>query len=194
MTVTARAARLLPVALLLVAVPAVLAGLPGSGAPPDAGPDAASESVGAGSVVDLAAERAVVLAEGRAVDAGWLQPGLEAALAAARNAANVELPVSSGHRSAEAQLATLEREIAERGSIDDALTWVFLPADSMHVRGLAIDIGSGPAADWLHVHGARFGLCKTLAWEWWHFEWRQRWQDEGVCPRAASTRHEAPPA
>src|SRR3546814_15367658 len=51
----------------------------------------------------------------------------------------------------------------------------------MHVRGLAVDVG-GPGADWLEEHGGRFGLCRTLDWEWWHFEWRDPWPDEGACP------------
>ncbi|MTV24103.1 M15 family metallopeptidase [Nitriliruptoraceae bacterium ZYF776] len=121
--------------------------------------------------------------------------GLEAALDAARGEATalgLELPVSSGYRSASEQLALLEAEIESRGSREEALWWVAPPASSMHVRGLAVDINHGPSADWLLEHGARFGLCKTLAWEWWHFEWRRAWQDEGACPAPATTPDEAP--
>jgi hypothetical protein len=64
----------------------------------------------------------------------------------------------------------------------------------MHVQGLAIDVGDGPAADWLAEEGARFGLCQTLAWEWWHFEWRERWEVAGDCPAPAQTPEEAPTA
>jgi hypothetical protein len=38
--------------------------------------------------------------------------------------------------------------------VRDALRWVFPPHRSMHVRGLAVDIDSGPGADWLERHGA----------------------------------------
>ena len=62
---------------------------------------------------------------------------------------------------------------------------MFPPDKSMHVQGLAIDVGDGPAADWLVEEGARFGLCRTLAWEWWHFEWREHWEATGACPAAA---------
>jgi hypothetical protein len=62
----------------------------------------------------------------------------------------------------------------------------------MHVRGLAVDVGDGPAADWLDGHGARFGLCRTLAWEWWHFEWRRAWQASSSCPRPARDPADAP--
>jgi hypothetical protein len=64
----------------------------------------------------------------------------------------------------------------------------------MHVRGLAIDVGDGPAADWLAAEGARFGLCKTMAWEWWHFEWRERWEATRTCPAPALTPGDAPTA
>ena len=64
----------------------------------------------------------------------------------------------------------------------------------MHVQGLAIDVGDGPAADWLTDEGARFGLCRTLAWEWWHFEWRQRWEAARACPAPAQTPEDAPQA
>lgn len=86
----------------------------------------------------------------------------------------------------------LEAAIAERGSRHEALWWVFPPERSMHVKGLAIDVADGPAADWLNTHGARFGLCRTLAWEWWHFEWRKRWQDSRACPAPARVPSEAP--
>ena len=86
----------------------------------------------------------------------------------------------------------LEAEVAKRGSLEDALWWVFPPEQSMHVQGLAIDVGDGPAADWLANAGAHFGLCQTLAWEWWHFEWRARWETARACPAPAQTPDDAP--
>ena len=88
----------------------------------------------------------------------------------------------------------LDAEVAERGSLAEAQRWVFPPDKSMHVQGLAIDVGDGPAADWLADEGARFGLCHTLAWEWWHFEWRERWEATGACPAPAQVPDDAPPA
>src|SRR5690606_31684296 len=87
----------------------------------------------------------------------------------------------------------LDEEVAKRGSFEEANRWVFTPERSMHVQGLAIDVGDGDAATWLRDHGARFGLCHTLAWEWWHFEWRQRWQDAGACPPEARDPSQASP-
>lgn len=163
-------------------------------APPTVASDPPTvESAEADAHVD---DRDAWLARGQAVDRGGLHPGLEAALDEARSRARadgVEIPVASAHRSAQEQLDTLEREISRRGSLEAALHWVFLPEDSMHVRGLAIDVNAGPAADWLQRHGAAFGLCKTLDWEWWHFEWRERWQREQSCPAPATSPDAAPP-
>src|SRR6266545_339700 len=96
-----------------------------------------------------------------------LDPGLVGAFGRAKaEAADAghELTITSGFRTAEEQAAMLEAEVAKRGSLEEALWWVFPPERSMHVQGLAIDVGDGPAADWLADEGARFGLCKTLAW------------------------------
>jgi LAS superfamily LD-carboxypeptidase LdcB len=124
-----------------------------------------------------------------------LDPGLVDAFRRARAeaaAAGHDLTITSGFRTAEEQAAMLEAEVAERGSLEEALWWVFPPERSMHVQGLAIDVGDGRAADWLADEGARFGLCKTLAWEWWHFEWRERWEAARACPEPAQTPDDAP--
>jgi LAS superfamily LD-carboxypeptidase LdcB len=116
-----------------------------------------------------------------------LHPGMQSALGRATEGARaegVELPIASGYRSAEEQAVLLEEAIAKYGSQSEAQRWVFPPDRSMHVRGLAVDIAEGPSADWLKVHGHLYGLCQTLSWEWWHFEWRQTWEDSQSCPPA----------
>lgn len=134
------------------------------------GPASSSEPTGLNPGVVGAFERA----EAEAADAGH------------------ELTITSGFRTAEEQAALLEDEVAERGSLEEAQRWVFPPDRSMHVQGLAIDVGDGPAADWLADEGARLGLCQTLDWEWWHFEWREHWEAAGVCPAPAQTPEDAP--
>jgi len=124
-----------------------------------------------------------------------LDPGLVAAFERARAAAadaGHDLVINSGYRTPERQQELLEDEIVKRGSFEEANRWVFTPEKTMHVQGLAIDVGDGPAADWLADRGARFGLCRTLDWEWWHFEWRERWERSGECPAAAQDPSEAP--
>jgi zinc D-Ala-D-Ala carboxypeptidase len=124
-----------------------------------------------------------------------LQPGLVDAFVRAQTSAaddGYHLTITSGFRTANEQAALLEAEVVERGSLEEALWWVFPPDRSMHVQGLAIDVGDGPAADWLDEKGARFGFCRTLSWEWWHFEWRERWEAAGACPAPAQTPDDAP--
>lgn len=124
-----------------------------------------------------------------------LQPGLVDALARARaDAAQVglEIPVASGFRTVDEQLEELADAIEKYGSREEAERWVFPPDKSAHTVGLAVDIGSGPAADWLEANGQRYGICKTLAWEWWHFEWRRSWEEQGGCPTPAATPEDAP--
>lgn len=114
-----------------------------------------------------------------------LDPGLLRAFDAAAAAAAVDghrLTITSGFRTAAEQQSLLDAEVAKRASLEQALRWVFTPERSMHVRGLAVDVGDRAAADWLDAEGARFGLCRTLAWEWWHFEWRATWEQERWCP------------
>ena len=126
-----------------------------------------------------------------------LHPGLvdafERAQAGAADAGH-RLTITSGFRTAAEQARLLDAEVAKRGSLEEALWWVFPPDRSMHVQGLAIDVGDGPAADWLADAGVRFGLCRTLGWEWWHFEWRERWEAPGACPAPAQVPDDAPPA
>lgn len=124
-----------------------------------------------------------------------LDPGLVVAFERARTAAadaGHTLVVNSGFRTAARQQELLDEEVAERGSVEEAMRWVFPPERSMHVQGLAIDVGDGPAADWLAANGAAYGICHTLAWEWWHFEWRARWEAAGACPAEAQDPAEAP--
>lgn len=117
-----------------------------------------------------------------------LNPGLVAAFeqaSAAAADAGHNLTITDGFRTTAQQQALFEAEVQERGSVEEALRWVLPPDQSMHVQGLAVDVGDGPAADWLLAEGDRFGLCRTLEWEWWHFEWRPEWESSADCPAPA---------
>ena len=123
-----------------------------------------------------------------------LEAGLAAALETAVTAAHragQNLFVTSGFRTVAEQEALLADAIAEHGPTE-ALRWVFPPDRSMHVRGLAVDVGDRLAARWLDDRGARFGLCRTLAWEWWHFEWRAAWEASSTCPGPVDDPADAP--
>jgi hypothetical protein len=127
--------------------------------------------------------------------AAGLHPGLRLAMEAAVDAAADDghrLFVNSGFRTPAEQERLLVEAIAEYGSEREAMRWVFPPDRSMHVQGLAVDVGDGPAADWLEQHGAAFGLCRTLGWEWWHFEWRPAWEASATCPAPVDEPEDAP--
>lgn len=124
-----------------------------------------------------------------------LEPGLVAAFGQARRAAadaGHTLTINSGFRTPSRQRELLEEAIERYGSREAALRWVFEPDVSMHVQGLAVDVGDRPAARWLDGNGDRFGLCRTLAWEWWHFEWRPGWERAGDCPDPVDDPDDAP--
>lgn len=44
------------------------------------------------------------------------------------------------------------------------------PGHSQHGMGNAFDIGAGAARDWLHQHGAEYGLKFPMSYEPWHIE------------------------
>ena len=89
---------------------------------------------------------------------------------AAALAAGLDLRVNSGFRTAAAQQRLYDDAIAQYGSAAKARRWVLPPAESDHVKGLAIDVGPPAAAAWLEKHGVSFGLCRRYLNEWWHFE------------------------
>lgn len=116
---------------------------------------------------------------------GSLDPQLLAALqAAARDAAvsGVRIEVNSGWRSHDHQARLLCQAVLEYGSWDEAARWVASPDTSLHVSGLAVDVGPPGAADWLASHGAEYGMCRVYSNEPWHFELRDTRERDG-CPQ-----------
>src|SRR5450631_645271 len=104
---------------------------------------------------------------------GGLEPALAQAFNRARTAAlaaGLDLRVNSGLRSAAEQQRLYDDAIAKYGSPAKARRWVLPPAESSHVKGLAIDVGPPAAATWLEKYGVRYGLCRRYVNEWWHFE------------------------
>src|SRR5450631_1574774 len=102
-----------------------------------------------------------------------LEPALSQAFDKARTAAlaaGLNLVVNSGLRSVAEQQRLYDQAIATYGSPAKARRWVLPPAESGHVRGLAIDVGPPAAATWLEKYGVRYGLCRRYVNEWWHFE------------------------
>lgn len=105
-----------------------------------------------------------------------LHPLLQARFDAARVSAeleNVHLYITSGFRSEDRQATLFAEAIKKYGSETEAAKWVLPARLSHHPHGLAIDVnypGDPIGAKWLEDNGARFGLCRVYANEWWHFE------------------------
>lgn len=85
------------------------------------------------------------------------------------HADGVDLTANSGHRSAAEQQELWEQAVAAAGSEQKARETTLPPSESAHVAGTAADV-SGPSADWLELHGWRYGLCLPYQNEWWHVE------------------------
>jgi D-alanyl-D-alanine carboxypeptidase len=96
-------------------------------------------------------------------------------------AQGLTLSLTSGYRSADEQAELYRQAIAKYGSPEAARIWVLPPSESQHVRGVAVDVAPREAARWLDDRGAGYGLCRTMEWEWWHFEYRAGWRSSG-CP------------
>lgn len=106
-------------------------------------------------------------------DVDGLTPAMRRSVRLAIEAARadgVELRVASGWRSAAHQERLFAEAVAKYGSPQAARRWVLPPDESEHVQGEAVDVAPPAGADWLAVHGVRFGLCRRYANEPWHFE------------------------
>lgn len=130
-------------------------------------------SAHATDVGQLTVGNAVPGQRGQPPEPGSITPALARAVDRARTAAQeagLDLQVTSGFRSAATQQRLYDDAIAKYGSAQIARRWVLPPAESDHVKGLAVDVGPRPAAAWLEKNGVRFGLCRRYVNEWWHFE------------------------
>jgi D-alanyl-D-alanine carboxypeptidase len=121
-----------------------------------------------------------------------LDPGLVAALGKARKAARkagLTLVVNSGYRTWSKQQRMYDAAVRQYGSARAARLRVLPPAESTHVRGLALDLGGPTAAAWVVTRGARWGLCRTYGNEPWHVEYRPDWVKAfgGRCPPTVAT-------
>ncbi|GAA1480177.1 hypothetical protein GCM10009624_06170 [Gordonia sinesedis] len=88
----------------------------------------------------------------------------------AARAQGIPLHITSGRRSVAEQDRLWRSAIATHGSAREARRWALPPRESTHVTGQAVDIGPRRGATWLAATGYRWGLCRTFANEWWHFE------------------------
>lgn len=120
-----------------------------------------------------------------AEDLAGLSPRARAAFDAARTEAFWQygqlIGLTSGYRDPLTQQRLFDEEVRRSGSHASARTLVLPPAESSHVRGIALDVRPLEGARWLEQHGARHDLYRTYDNEWWHFEHRP--ETGGTPPR-----------
>ncbi|MER7208854.1 MULTISPECIES: D,D-peptidase/D,D-carboxypeptidase VanY-N [Streptosporangium] len=120
-----------------------------------------------------------------AEDLTGLTDGALAAFTAARTEAfwrhGQLIGLTSGYRDPAVQQRMFDEEVRRSGSPALARMLVLPPAESSHVKGLALDVRPHEGARWLEEHGARHDLYRVYDNEWWHFEYRP--DREGVPPR-----------
>jgi hypothetical protein len=112
-----------------------------------------------------------------------LDPVLRDALeAAAVDAAGrgIHFTFTDAWRSEAYQQHLWDQAVLEYGSEDEARRWVKPASESQHVTGLAVDVATADAMDWLNRFGAEYGLCQIYANELWHFEYVEGVDEE--CP------------
>ncbi|AQZ60831.1 D-alanyl-D-alanine carboxypeptidase [[Actinomadura] parvosata subsp. kistnae] len=106
--------------------------------------------------------------------------GLRDGALAAFNAARTEalwrhgqlIGLTSGYRDPGEQQRLFDEEVRRTGSPFLARMLVLPPAESPHVKGVALDVRPHEGARWLEEHGARYDLYRIYDNEWWHFEYR----------------------
>jgi hypothetical protein len=111
-----------------------------------------------------------------AEDLTGLTDGARAAFTAARTEAlwryGQLIGLTSGYRDPIVQQRMFDEEVRRSGSPASARMLVLPPAESNHVKGIALDVRPHEGARWLEEHGARYDLYRMYDNEWWHFEYR----------------------
>ncbi|HJP79255.1 MAG TPA: D-alanyl-D-alanine carboxypeptidase [Pseudonocardiaceae bacterium] len=95
--------------------------------------------------------------------------------------------LTSGHREAGAQQRMFEAEVRRTGSEHAARLRVLPPAESSHVRGVALDVRPWQGARWLEHNGGRYSLFRHYDNEWWHFEHRADGRAPEMLPHPGAT-------
>ncbi|MFN2593623.1 MAG: D-alanyl-D-alanine carboxypeptidase family protein [Actinomycetota bacterium] len=111
-----------------------------------------------------------LMAASGAADAHGLDPKLADALSRLLGAAGGRVTLVSGYRSPAEQQQLWDAAVAKYGNPEIADNWVAPPGDSMHQRGLAVDLGGDLELAVTLVHDLRLPMWCPLSNEPWHFE------------------------
>jgi LAS superfamily LD-carboxypeptidase LdcB len=83
----------------------------------------------------------------------------------------VTLCLHDGKRSARQQQAQFDEYVGKYGTRELARQYVLPPEESMHVKGIAVDIQPLASAGWLERSAGAYGFCRRYENEPWHFEY-----------------------
>ena len=127
------------------------------------------------SVGDIEAQARAVLDLARLApqwlgSTGQLHPAMQDAVARLLHAGKGAIVVNSGFRSTERQTELWQEALRKYGSSEAADDWVAPPGQSMHERGLAVDLGGDLELAQRLVTSLGLPLHRPLANERWHFE------------------------
>jgi D-alanyl-D-alanine carboxypeptidase len=86
-------------------------------------------------------------------------------------AEKITLCLQDGKRSTRQQQAQFDEYVTKFGSYEQARKYALPPAESMHVKGVAIDIQPLASAAWIEQSAGKYGWCRRYENEPWHFEY-----------------------
>ncbi|MET0132939.1 MAG: D-alanyl-D-alanine carboxypeptidase family protein [Kibdelosporangium sp.] len=92
-------------------------------------------------------------------------------LKAKATAQNVTLCLHDGKRSERQQQAQFDEYVTKMGTRELARQFALPPEESMHVKGIAVDIQPQSSAAWLERSAGSHGWCRRYDNEYWHFEY-----------------------
>ena len=102
--------------------------------------------------------------------AGELHPELKDAVQELVEASGGAVRLNSGFRSLVEQEVLWQQALAKYGDPEIADDWVARPGDSLHGRGLAVDLGGDVELAARLVGQLGLPLWRPMYWEPWHFE------------------------
>jgi hypothetical protein len=92
-------------------------------------------------------------------------------LQAAAGEHGVQLCLNDGKRSVGQQQREFDDAARRFGTPELAGRYVLPPEESMHVRGIAVDVQPLASAAWVERNGRAWGWCRRYRNERWHFEY-----------------------
>jgi hypothetical protein len=93
----------------------------------------------------------------------------------------VQLCMQDGKRSVGQQQREFAEAVRRFGTAELAGRYVLPPEESMHVKGIAVDVQPLAAAAWVERNGGALGWCRRYQNEEWHFEYDPIYTTKG-CP------------